>query len=97
MSVILAGLVAFAAGAAVSCYELRRVSSRIGWTWEEWNSAPYIGGRWWWVFKPATVILMFLGIAGFFLPGWVRVGILAAIFGFCAPFFLTGVLLRARG
>jgi len=99
MNPIVAGVAAFAAGFALSLYELRRISSRIGPTWDDWNTAPRIGGRWASAIATATAFFTFLGFYGTFLPVWVRAAILGAIFGVCVPFFVKGVRLklRARG
>ena len=51
-------------------------------------------GRPWLSFYASAFLACLVSSA--FLPGWVRVGILAALFGFCAPFFTEGVRRKVR-
>jgi len=86
-----AGLAAFAVGLVAGWLLLRRVRRRVGPSWEDWRDAERIGGRWASLIYGATFVLAFAVVSGFFLPGWLRVGIAGAILGLCAPFLAQGL------
>ena len=93
---VVSGLAAFAAGLVAGSLLLRRVRRRVGPSWEEWRFAESIGGRWAPVIYGATLALGLVVVSGYFLPGWLRVGIAGAVLGLCAPFLAEGLRRRQR-
>jgi len=87
---------AAALGALAGWLHMRRVVAAIGSGWRDWQDAESIGGDNAPVIRVAVTAVLLLAVAGTFMPAWSRLGIIALLLGFGAPWFLEGLRRRAR-
>ena len=89
---MLAAVLGFVCGVLASLAVLSRLPRPA--SWEEWSSMRPSGA--FLALQAAFVAAFLVAILGLGLPDELRVGLFLGTLGFCAPFFVTGIRLRAR-